>query len=69
MNKPYFEEYLFDTIQDVLMRVISDLESMQYDLSILEAMKDERMSSPGDRSLSYLDYKKEKESEENKDDL
>lgn len=63
-----FEEYLFDTIQDVLMRVISDLENLQYDLSILEAMKDERMSATsGDRFLSYLDYKKE--SEENKDDL
>ena len=63
MNKPYFEEYLFDTIRDVLMRVISDLENLHYDLSILEAMKDERMSSIH-RSLSYSDYKKE--SEENK---
>ena len=62
MNQPQFEEYLFDTIQDVLMRVISDLENMQYDLSILEAMKDERMSnSSGGRFLSYLDYKKESE--------
>lgn len=65
MSKPYFEEYLFDTIQDVLMRVISDLENLQYDLSILEAMKDERMSSSsGDCFLSYLDYKKESEEKE-----
>lgn len=65
MKQPQFEEYLFDTIQDVLMRVISDLENMQYDLSILEAMKDERMSSSsGDRFLSYLDYKKESEENE-----
>lgn len=68
MRQPYFEEYLFDSIQDVLMRVISDLENLQYDLSILEAMKDERVSnSSGDRFLSYSEYKKE--SEEKKDDL
>ena len=65
MKQLQFEEYLFDTIQDVLIRVISYLENMQYDLSILEAMKDERMSSSsGDRFLSYLDYKKESEEKE-----
>lgn len=68
MRKPYFEEYLFDSIQDVLTRVISDLENLMYDLSILEAMKDERMLSLfGDCSFSYSDFKAE--SEENKNDL
>lgn len=41
MRNDEFEEYLWDTIHDVLMRVISDLETLQYDLSVMERLCDE----------------------------
>lgn len=41
MNSDDFKQYLFDTIQDVLMRVINDLENMQYDISLLENVESE----------------------------
>lgn len=41
MRSEDFEQYLWDTIHDVLMRVINDLENMQYDLSLLENLESE----------------------------
>lgn len=65
MRNDEFEEYLWDTIHDVLMRVISDLESLQYDLSVMERLRDEpkriieseekRMSAISD-DRSYLSW-------------
>ena len=71
MNNEDFEEYLWDTIHDVLMRVINDLENMQYDLSVVERLRDEpkRVQNFAVSGTPSWDDVYKIESEEKKDDL